>query len=211
MVDNLDEKRRFAGLLTVLSDYYKSEISKGVMGLYWEGLKQYDYEAIEKAAWSHTQSPDEAGRWMPRISDLTKMLQGSTKDQASLAWSKVDRAIRTIGTYTDVAFDDAIIHRVLQDMGGWVLVGSKDNDEWPFVAKDFENRYRAYKMRDEQPEYPRKMIGISSAQNSSAGIQMNLGTVLIGDEQKAIAVIKGGSTNVSLSFNRVESPKLEAP
>lgn len=208
MLDNIEEKRRFASLMTALSDYYEKEISKGVMGLYWEGLKQYDYAAIEKAAWAHTQSPDESGRWMPKISDLQKVLQGSTKDQASIAWSKVDRAIRTVGTYTDVAFDDALIHRVIQDMGGWVLIGTKGDEDWPFVAKEFENRYRGYKMRDEMPEYPRKMIGMASAQNGSQGIQINLGTVLIGDEQKAIAVIKGGTENVALSFNRMEVPKI---
>src|ERR1041385_8791188 len=117
MLDNLEEKRRFAALMVALSDYYKSEISKSVMALYWEGLKQYDFAAIEKAAWAHTQSPDENGRWMPKISDLAKVLQGSTKDQASLAWIKVDRAVRTVGTYSDVAFDDPLIHRVIQDMG----------------------------------------------------------------------------------------------
>lgn len=210
MLDNLEEKRRFASLMVALADYYKQEISKGVMALYWEGLKQYDYAAIEKAAWAHTQSPDESGRWMPKISDLTKVLQGSTKDQASLAWSKVDRAVRTIGTYTDVAFDDPLIHRVIQDMGGWVHIGSKDDDAWPFVAKEFENRYRGYKMKDEKPDYPRKMIGIASSQNGAQGIQFNAGTVLIGDEQKAIAVIKGGSESAAISFTRMEVPKIEA-
>jgi len=210
MLDNLEEKRRFASLMVALADYYKQEISKGVMALYWEGLKRYDYAAIEKAAWAHTQSPDESGRWMPKISDLTKVLQGSTKDQASLAWSKVDRAIRTVGTYTDVAFDDPLIHRVIQDMGGWVHIGSKDDDAWPFVAKEFENRYRGYKMKDEKPDYPRKMIGIASSQNGAQGIQFNAGTVLIGDEQKAIAVIKGGSESAAISFTRMEVPKIEA-
>jgi len=209
MLDNIEEKRRFASLMVALADYYKQEISKGVMALYWEGLKQCDFAAIEKAAWSHTQSPDESGRWMPKISDLTKVLQGSTKDQASLAWSKVDRAIRTVGTYTDVAFDDPLIHRVIQDMGGWVHIGSKDDDAWPFVAKEFENRYRGYKMKDEKPDYPRKMVGIASSQNGAQGIQFNAGTVLIGDEQKAIAVIKGGSESAAISFTRMEVPKIE--
>lgn len=209
MLDNLEEKRRFAALMVALSDYYKSEISKGVMALYWEGLKQYDFAAIEKAAWAHTQSPDENGRWMPKISDLTKVLQGSTKDQASIAWSKVDRAVRTVGHYSDVAFDDALIHRVIQDMGGWVQINSNTDDNWPFVAKEFETRYRGYKMRDEQPEYPRKMIGMASAHNNSIGAQFNLGTVLIGDEQKAIAVIKGGTESAALSFKRAEVPQLQ--
>lgn len=208
MIDTKEEKIRFAGLITALCDYYDKTASKGVISLYWEGLKQYDYAAIEKAAWSHTQSPDENGRWMPKISDLNKVLQGSTKDQGAIAWSKVDRAIRTVGTYTDVAFDDALIHRVIQDMGGWVQIGSKSDEEWPFVAKEFETRYRGYRMRDEVPEYPCKLVGFASAQNGSAGLQIDLGTRLIGDEQKAIEVIKGGSKSNAISFNRVEPQKL---
>ena len=74
MIDNIEEKRRFAALMTALADYYEKSLSKGVLALYWEGLRQYDYEAIEKAAWAHTQLPDEAGRWMPKVSDLNKML-----------------------------------------------------------------------------------------------------------------------------------------
>lgn len=208
MHDTLDEKKRFASLITALADYYDKEISKGAIGLYWAGLKQYDYAAIEKAAWAHTQSPDEAGRWMPRVSDLNKVLQGSTKDQASIAWSKVDRAVRTIGTNFDVAFDDSLIHRVIQDMGGWIQIGHKSDDDWPFIAKEFENRYRAYKMRDEQPEYPTKMIGSGSASAATMGMEYTQGTVLIGDEQKAIAVIKGGSQNAALSFKKAEAPQI---
>lgn len=204
MIDTLDEKKRFASLMTALADYYDKEVSKGTMALYWEGLKQYDYAAIEKAAWAHTQSPDENGRWMPKISDLTKVLQGSTKDQASIAWSKVDRAVRTIGTNFDVAFDDSLIHRVIQDMGGWIQIGNKSDDDWPFIAKEFENRYRGYKMRDEVPEYPTKMIGSGSASAATMGMEYKQGTVLIGDEQKAIAVIKGGSQNAALSFKKAE-------
>src|SRR5690242_619397 len=102
MNDNLDEKRRFASLMTSLADYYEKSLSKGVLALYWEGLRQYDYEAIEKAAWAHTQLPDEAGRWMPKVSDLNKMLAGRTSDQGQIAWSKVDRSVRTVGPYEDV-------------------------------------------------------------------------------------------------------------
>jgi hypothetical protein len=94
-------------------------------------------------------------------------------------------------------------------MGGWVQLGSKTDDDWPFVAKEFETRYRGYRMRDDKPDYPRKMVGLATSQNGAMGMQYNAGTVLIGDEQKAIEVIKGGSTNTALSFTRAELPKLE--
>lgn len=190
MIDNIDERRRFASLLTALSDYYKSEISKAVAALYWEGLRQYDFEAIEQAAWAHTQNPDDAGRWLPRISDLRRIMEGSTQDQAAIAWSKVDTAVRVRGTWDDVVFDDAIIHRVIADMGGWVLVGSKGDDEWPFVGKEFQQRYRGFRTRDQMPEYPRQLTGMSNAANRAAG-QPQLPPILIGDVDKAKAVLKG--------------------
>jgi hypothetical protein len=204
MLDNIEEKQRFATLMLGLSDYYKQELSKTAIKLYWEGLKQYDYEAIEKAAWAHTQSPDEAGRWMPKISDLAKVLQGRTVDQASSAWSKVDKAVRQVGTYADVAFDDAVIHRVIQDMGGWIRFGEKTDDEWPFVANEFMNRYRGFKMRDEVPEYPGKLIGIAGAQNASEGIKFNPGVRLIGDAQKAVMVIQGGLEQLGIGLKQAQ-------
>lgn len=192
MNDTIEERRRFASLLTALSDYYKSEISKAVAGIYWNGLKQYDYEAIEKAAWAHTQLPDEAGRWMPRNSDLIKMIEGSTVDQAAVAWSKVDTAIRVRGTWDDVVFDEAIIHRVIADMGGWVNIGSKDDKEWPFVGKEFQTRYRSFRMRAETPDYPAKLTGTANAYNE-ANSKPALPPILLGDVEAAKRVLKGGN------------------
>lgn len=184
-------KRSFAELFTALADYYGAEISQASLRLYWEGLKAYDYNAIEKAAWAHTQLPDEAGRWMPKVSDLNKMLIGRTSDQSQIAWSKVDRAVRTVGPYADVAFDDPIIHRVVQDMGGWVCVCSKEEKEWPFVAKEFCTRYQAFRMTGDTPEHPRYLIGMANANNTHAGQQHKLEVRLLGNTDKARQIASG--------------------
>jgi len=191
MIDNLDEKKRFAALIVALADYYNKTTSKGVIAMYWEGLRQYDYEAIEKAAWAHTQLPDESGRWMPLVSDFNKMLIGRTSDQGQIAWSKVDRAVRVVGPYADVAFDDPIIHRVLQDMGGWAVIGGKDDKEWPFTAKEFVTRYQGYKMTGETPDHPAYLVGIANAQNGSAGIFQPLQVRLLGNVEKAKQIASG--------------------
>jgi hypothetical protein len=194
VIDSLEEKRRFASLMTALADYYEKSLSKGVIALYWDGLRQYDYEAIEKAAWAHTQLPDEAGRWMPKVSDLNKMLAGRTSDQGQIAWSKVDWTVRTVGPYADVAFDDPLIHRVIQEMGGWVHLCGKDEKEWPFTAKEFITRYQSYKMTGETPEHAPYLTGIASSQNQSAGHVNKLEVRLIGNAKKAREVIKGAET-----------------
>ena len=135
------DKKRFATLLTGIADYYGKELSNGVIALYWQGLQHIDIEAVEKALWEHTQNPD-AGQYMPKIADVVRALQGRTQDQASLAWAKVDAAVRRVGSYADVVFDDPLIHRVVAEMGGWIWFGKQTDKEWPFIAQRFETIYR---------------------------------------------------------------------
>lgn len=198
MVDT--DKKRFLTVLTGIADYYGRELSEGVISLYWQGLKQYDIGAIEKALWLHTQNPD-SGQFMPKIADVTKHLQGRTEDQAAMAWAKVDYAVRCIGPYQDVVFDDPIIHRVVAELGGWVWLGNQESDEWPFIAKRFETLYRGYRTRGDVPEYPPQLTGIANAHNSKEG-QKRMAPVLIGDKSKAQQVLAGGSNQPLLQAHR---------
>jgi hypothetical protein len=192
------DKRRFAVLLTGIADYYGKELATSIIGLYWRGLEQYDIEAVEKALWTHTQSPD-TGQFMPKIADVVRILQGTTIDQAAIAWAKVDSAVRCVGTYRDVVFDDPIIHRVIADMGGWIPLGMKEDKEWPFVAKEFETRYRGYKMRGEIPEYQPVLTGIANAHNQVQGYA-GQEPILIGDAANARKVLAGGTTQPLISM-----------
>jgi len=194
------EKKRFVTLLTGIADYYGKPLSTGVIGLYWQGLRQYDLEAVEKALWAHTQNPD-SGQWMPKIADVTKMLEGRTADQAAIAWSKVDGAVRRVGAYADVVFDDAIIHRVLADMGGWLQLMAKTEADWPFIAREFENRYRGYRMRGEAPEYPPVLVGIANAHNGKEGMR-KAAPVLIGDQRLAERVHALGSDGALIEMRQ---------
>lgn len=202
------ERKRFLTLLTGIADYYSKELSAGVVGLYWQGLRQYDLVAIEKALWAHTQNPD-SGQWMPKIADISKMLHGRTADQAALAWAKVDAAVRRVGTYADVVFDDGVIHRVLADMGGWTSLGAKTEDEWPFVAREFENRYRSYRMRNETPEYQPILIGTANAHNLQEGF-IGQAPILIGDENVALRVRGDGTTAPLIAMRSVSELALPA-
>ncbi|WP_079218913.1 DUF6475 domain-containing protein [Herbaspirillum robiniae] len=191
MHDN--DKVRFATLLTGIADYYRSPLASAVIELYWQGLRQFDIEAVEQALWRHTQTTDDAGKFMPKIADLKQMLQGTTADQASIAWTKVDTAVRTVGTHRDVVFDDGLIHRVIAEMGGWIQLGMAEEKEWPFIRNQFQSRYRGYRMRSETPEYAPVLIGISNAHNGKQGFA-GQEPVLIGNGAEAKRVMLGGTT-----------------
>lgn len=195
---NDNDSIRFAQILMGVAEYYGKSLSDGVVELYWQGLRQFDLKAVERALWDHTQNPDH-GQFMPKIADVVRALQGRTADQASLAWTKVDQAVRRVGTYADVVFDDPIIHRVVQDMGGWVPLGDKKDDEWPFVQREFENRYRGYRVRNEIPEYPAKLTGMANAYNAKEGFREQP-PMLVGDQAMAQQVLLGGVDRVTLQI-----------
>lgn len=207
MVDH--ELPEFSRTLLAVADYYGKELSENVVDLYWNGLREYDLASVKRALWAHARNPD-SGQFMPKIADVARVMQGRTDDQAAIAWSKVNQAVRRVGTYQCVVFDDPVIHRVIADMGGWVLIGSKDDKEWPFVAREFETRYRGYRMRDETPEYPPVLIGMANAHNGQQGFRLNP-PILVGDERKAQLVLQNGTTAPLLSMKSAADIALPAP
>lgn len=192
----------FTTMLTAVGDLYGKPPAAMAITIWWGALQHYDLPAIRQGFDRHVRNPD-SGQFMPKPADIIKMLQGTTQDTAMLAWAKVDRGIRQVGTYASVVFDDAIIHRVLHDMGGWVPLGLKSDHEWPFIAKEFENRYRGYRIRNETPEYPKALIGIAEAQNNEAG-KTSQPPVLIGDSASAKLVLQGGTSKVLVGFERMQ-------
>jgi hypothetical protein len=194
------DKPKFLMMLSQVADYYRQTIPEGVMNIYWEGLKQYDLAAIEKAFWAHTQQPDN-GQFMPKIADVTRFFSGRTTDQAAVAWSKVDKAMRSVGTYNDVVFDDSIIHRVILDMGGWIHIGTKTDKDWAFLQNEFQTRYRGYKISSDAPDYPARLVGIANAQNEIQGFELKP-PVLIGEQTKAKLVLEGGSKKALIQMQR---------
>lgn len=196
------DRPRFAALITGCAEYYGKPVSAAVIGLYWKGLERFDFDAVQSAIWAHMASP-ENGQYMPKIADVVRLTEGSSEDAAMLAWTKVDKAVRSIGPYQDVVFDDPIIHRVLVEMGGWISLGEKNEKDWPFFAKEFQTRYRAYRMRGGVSEYQPLLTGISNAHNVRLGFKPE-SPLLLGDESKARKVLTDGRMQPALLVNPVK-------
>lgn len=200
--------QKFHDGISGVMEFYGKGVSKFTLDIWWTVLKPYELPAVIDAFNRHLANPDN-GQFAPKPADIIRMLQGSTQDSALQAWTKVDRAIRSIGTYVDVVFDDPIIHRVVQDMGGWIGLGQKNDTEWPFVAKEFENRYRGYRSRSDRPPYAPVMIGIFSADNSKSGYRDDTNQpTLIGNHQQAMRVMRGGSETPAIEFRKLDEKDL---
>jgi hypothetical protein len=195
------DRPTFFTLMGGVHAFYRQDFSDFSGGVWWMAMKPFDLPAVQDAVNRHCVNPDN-GQFMPKPADIVRLLQGSTQDGALVAWAKVDRAIRQVGTYATVCFDDPIIHRVITDMGGWVAIGGKTEKEWPFLAKEFENRYRGYRTQGGVDEYPRLLVGIAEAQNGQQGFRSQA-PVLIGDSSKAKRVLASGSDKPMLGFERM--------
>jgi hypothetical protein len=194
-----DELGAFRDFLTEALSFWGVQVSDFSLTVWWQAMRAYDIQACKQAFGRHAMNPD-GGQFAPKPADVVRMLGGTNQDAALVAWAKVDRAVRSVGTYSDVAFDDALIHRVLHDMGGWIALGTKTEDEWPFVAREFENRYRGYRMRSERPEYPSLLIGMANASNQRSGQPMQPPR-LVGDAGKCQAVIADGTDKPMIGFS----------
>jgi hypothetical protein len=197
----VDELGTFRDFLTEALSFWGVQVSDFSLSVWWQAMQAYDMAAIRQAFSRHAMNPD-SGQFAPKPADVVRMLGGTNQDAALVAWAKVDRAVRSVGTYSDVAFDDAMIHRVVHDMGGWIALGTRTEDEWPFVAREFENRYRGYRMRSERPEYPNLLIGMANASNQRNGQPMQPPR-LVGDAGKCQAVIAGGTDKPMIGFSSV--------
>lgn len=202
-----EDRAEFARVITGAYDFYGKELSDFALSVWWQSMQQFDLVAVREALGKHCMNPD-TGQFLPRPADVVRMMEGSTLDSAVVAWTKVDRAVQVVGTYATVAFDDPLIHRVLTDMGGWPQLGRKPADEWPFVAKEFQTRYRGFKTRKEKPEYPPKLPGIFDMHNDQRGFSQQPVT-LIGNTEQAKRVYLGGDDKPQLTFKTLALPELE--
>lgn len=171
-----------------------------VYELFYESVKQFGFDAVKKAFSVHIQNPDN-GQWMPKPADIVRIISGTSKDNSHVAWSNVKKSITTVGSYETIVFDDPIIHRVIQDMGGWINLCASSEDDLPFRGHEFKSRYTAYKSQGEIPDYPAKLYGIIESDNSSKNLIEHIPQpILVGSPEKARQVLLAGSNRKSLQI-----------
>ena len=181
----------FRTLMQGVHDFYGKDLSAFALDVWWNAMRAYELPVISQALSMHCQNPD-TGQFCPKPADVVRMVGGTTKDAALMAWNKVMEAVSKAGSYSSVCFDDPIINRCLLDMGGWPGHCSKQMDELPFVERNFCDRYRAYKIHGNAPGHPAYLVGLNESMNSQNGFQ-SAPPMLIGNPELARRVLTCGS------------------
>ena len=192
-----------------VGEYYNKNLSKGVIKLYWESLKVHEYDDVSRSVTRHMEDPD-SGQFMPKISDIKRHIEGSKQTRAMQAWSKVDNAIRRVGPWASICFDDPIINRVLVDMGGWIaLCDTPTEKDLEFKMHEFAKRYQGYVLRGGADSYPKQLTGHTEAHNRKLGHIEPPDPVLIGNDKKALEVFRGGSDALRLEAKKASDVALK--
>lgn len=202
------QRKEFYSHIASVYAFYRADSSPFALGVWWEAMRPFDFAAVKGALNRHAVNPDN-GQFLPKPADVVKLMGGGTQDAALVAWSKVDRAVRGAGPYQSVVFDDPLVHMVIQDMGGWIQLCSHDEDEWPFRAKEFENRYRGYRVRWQADAHPTHLMGIAEAHNLEKS-QAVKPPLMIGDARRCAVVFSGGDNAPRIGLQPLRLPDLEA-
>ena len=139
----LDEKVPFAQLLATLGTLYDRPLSEPMVAMYWEAMRAFSLSAIHSAARQHIQDPNQ-GRFMPKPADLIGPIQGDRAGQALHAWGALQKAICQHGHYCSVRCSDALIHAVIEHMGGWIALSLCSLKDAQYQRHVFERLYQHY-------------------------------------------------------------------
>jgi hypothetical protein len=207
MVDPKD-KVQFAEIVRSVLALYDREPTKETLQLWWAALLEYSIEEVRAGFTRFVKSAD-SGKFPPKPADIIRCLEGGEADRGALAWSKVLGAIGSVGCYQSVAFDDATIHAVIMDMGGWTKLCRLDGKEVEFRANEFAKRYRAYAERGGAKEFPPYLSGITETENSAQGYK-SPPPMLYGDAEKAENVIRLGATQPAVRLRQASDVVMAA-
>jgi len=197
-----NQKDEFGRILSAVAQMYSKKMTKTTFNLYFESLKNYDFSVIRQALESHLINPD-VGQFMPKPADIVREIEGGTEDRALIAWTKFEKAISSVGHYKSIVFDDARIHVVVVDMGGWIKFGTVFEKEMPFLRIEFVKRYRATK---NVTAYRCRLVGLIEADCAEMNAPLPAPR-LFGDEKKCLQVMYGGKTPAELT-NETKISKL---
>jgi hypothetical protein len=200
-----EDKTSFVALMQGVTELYSKKLSPALLDIYWITLIDFDFIDVRKAMERHIVNADN-GAFMPKPADLLRYLEGNTVSKSLQAWNKAIRAVAKEGPYLTIVFDDALIHCVIEDMGGWVSFCKVTEEELPFRCREFEKRYSSFLLKP-PVEYARHLTGILDQENHVKGLSP-MTPVFLGQAVEAERVYSLGQ-KVEKDFSHSKIPNKE--
>lgn len=195
MTDKKSKSIAFTKAITAALAYWRVDVSEFTLSVWMEAFGGYEVSQITKAITLHAVDP-ERGMYAPKVADIVRIIKGVPTDRAQLAWGKVLGAMESVGAYTDVVFDDAVIHAVVEDLGGWPKLCRLETKDLSYTQHRFCESYKAYAAHTQKFEYPRRLSGDRSpdAEYTRKGLALPAPAV-VGNTEAARTVYQAGSVS----------------
>lgn len=112
---------------------------------------------------------------LPPVGNILKharpVVSVDAETRSVAAWEGVLQAIRKVGGYQTVQFDDPAVTATIRALGGWVRLTEQPTDELVrFVRPQFLQTYRALSAAGVRAESAEPLIGLLDAENLRKGV-----------------------------------------
>ena len=198
-----DELSKFTEIMVGLAENFSSTLSKPGLKMRFKALISYSIGEVESAAISIIN--DRKYLKMPTHAEFIEHIKGgSVDDFGSIEAGKVLKAVRQVGGYKSVVFDDATTQAVImQGYGGWIkLCEEMTTEQEKWLEKDFRRMYKSYTVG--KIKHYGILSGITATFNSANGLPGVESPTLIGDEGKAANVAIRGTQNKQIVHKNIK-------
>ena len=202
---NTNDVKAFDSMWSDTMAVYGKAVEPRTTLMVFNALIRFNLEEIRTALSRHMTNPD-TGQFPPKPADIVRLIRGSSQTSSGEAWAKVDYAIRCVGHFRSVVFDDPKIHAAIVRLGGWQTVAQTTEREYPFLRKEFLTLYQGFTIQPPR-DFPNKLIGAAEHDNSlSDGFKRGKSKdqpALIGDASRARLVYEQGGPQGVVEINHV--------
>jgi hypothetical protein len=158
-------RSEFIKIITGLADMFNKQISEFMLDIYYEALKDYSVDQVQRAVLSCLKNYKYST--LPKPSDILEYLEGTKDDRALVAWIQAKEAVQKGGYYASVVFKDSIIAHCIKELGGWQDFCCAKIEDLPFIEKRFMDLYRLFEKREIKENI--KLVGYTELLNGNKG------------------------------------------
>lgn len=161
-----EDKPTFAAIMTAHAESVGKPYTKAAVDFAFDCLKDLTLDDFKRGLLLHSR----ASRYLATPADILRALGGLTpSEKADRAWSKLLGAIRRVGQYESVVFEDQAITASVIHMGGWTVVCDWREDELVWRKKEFAELYKGFTASGVPLSIPVKLTGLCERENAATG------------------------------------------
>lgn len=110
------DRKEFARLCALMSQAFDKPMSKVLIGIYFDGLKDFDIEQVEEAINRAVQTKT----FLPKVAEIRQLIEGAVEDRTAMAWAAFLEATADGGQASVQFADRATASAMDAVFGGWV-------------------------------------------------------------------------------------------